>query len=174
MFHISDKEDRTWWNLGGWRNTQDGIENSETLDPKPGHIETGRWYDIRLEVLGNRVKCYLDGQLVHDVAYQSESRVPGLFASASRDETSADVIVKVVNADPHPLKTVLSFPGASNLTGRGTMAVLTSDSPADENSLAEPHKVSPATVPLTFDGTALERAFPGNSLNILRLKTIRQ
>jgi alpha-L-arabinofuranosidase len=174
LFHITDKEDRTWWNLGGWRNTQNAVENGGTIDPKPGRIETGRWYDIKVQVGGNRVKCYLDGQLVHDVADQAENNVPSLYACASKDEVSGDVIVKVANADANPLETRLNFAGASNLSGQGTAVVLTSASARDENSLAEPMKVSPRTEPVSFSGTSLNRAFPGNSVTVLRLKTAKQ
>jgi alpha-L-arabinofuranosidase len=50
LFRINGKEDRTWWNIGGWVNTQNAVEIGATLDPKPAHVETGRWYDIRIEV----------------------------------------------------------------------------------------------------------------------------
>ena len=30
LFHIANDEDETWWNIGGWGNTQDAIENGET------------------------------------------------------------------------------------------------------------------------------------------------
>src|SRR6185437_6426826 len=36
LFHITDDDDRTWWNIGGWNNTQNAIENGGTLDGKPG------------------------------------------------------------------------------------------------------------------------------------------
>jgi serine/threonine protein kinase/DNA/RNA endonuclease YhcR with UshA esterase domain len=67
LFHINEDGDRVWWNIGGWRNTQHAIELGETLDPKRGNIETGRWYDIKVELRGTRVKCWLDGKLVHGV-----------------------------------------------------------------------------------------------------------
>lgn len=174
LYHITDKEDRTWWNLGGWRNTQHGVENGRTLDPKPGRIETGRWYDIRLEVAGRRVKCYLDNQLVHEVTCPADSPVPSLYACAAKEQRSGDLIVKVVNADPNRMQTQLRLTGCSDLTGHGTALVLTSASGQDENSLAEPRKVSPVTVPVTFNGTSLNWAFPGNSLTVLRLKTAQQ
>ena len=34
LFHIDDDEDRVWWNIGGWNNTQHGVELGETLDGK--------------------------------------------------------------------------------------------------------------------------------------------
>jgi hypothetical protein len=52
-------------NLGGWGNTQHALQ-APGVDfvQVPGKIETGRWYDIRIELQGPTVKAYLDGQLV--------------------------------------------------------------------------------------------------------------
>ena len=69
------------------------------------------------------------------------------------------------------LETRLDLRGLSTLTGKGTAIVLTSATGKDENSLAEPKKVSPVTQEVTFSGANLTRAFPGNSLTILPLRT---
>jgi alpha-L-arabinofuranosidase len=171
LFHIAGNEDRTWWNIGGWGNTADAIESGNTLDSKPSHVETDRWYEVKLVVTGKNVKCYLDGQLVHDVDYDSGGKVMSLYAVAAKDEKSGDVIVKVVNASAQPLATELDLSGAKNLTGQGTATVLTSENPTDENSLANPLKVSPKTEAVEYSGASLQRSFPGNSFTVLRLKT---
>jgi len=171
LFRIAGNEDRTWWNLGGWGNTADGIESGGTLDSKPGHIETDRWYEIKLVVSGNNVKCYLDGQLVHDLNYDAGGKIMSLYAVAATDEKSGDLIVKVVNANASPLETEVDLSGAKNLTGQGTATVLTSQSGTDENTLTEPTKVSPKTESISFSGTLLKRSFPGNSFTVLRLQT---
>jgi alpha-L-arabinofuranosidase len=171
LFRIGGDEDRTWWNIGGWRNTANGVQSGETFDSKPGQIETGRWYDIKVVVSGKNVKCYLDGQLIHDVNFDVGGKVASLYAVAATDKKTGDVIVKVVNANPQPLETEVDLSGAKNLTGQGTATVLTSGSGTDENSLAEPTKVSPKTETVKFSGTTLTRSFPGNSFTVLRLPT---
>ena len=171
LFRINGNEDRTWWNLGGWGNTGDGIEAGETLDRKESHIETGRWYDLKVVVSGKNVKCYLDGKVVHDLNYDAGGKVTSLYAVAATDEKSGDLIVKVVNANSKPLETAVDFSGAKNLTGQGTATVLTSENSTDENSLADPVKVSPKMEAVSFTGTNLKRSFPGNSLTVLRLQT---
>jgi alpha-L-arabinofuranosidase len=171
LFHITGDDDRIWWNIGGWGNTADAIESGSTLDSKPSHIETGRWYDIKLTVSGKNVKCWLDGQLMHDVNYESGGDLNSLYATAARDTQSGALIVKVANASSGPLETTIDLTGAENLSGSGTATVLTSDSPADENSLAEPLKVSPKTEAVSFSGTTLTRTFPGNSFTVLRLQS---
>jgi alpha-L-arabinofuranosidase len=171
LFRIAGNEDRTWWNIGGWNNTQDGIEAGATLDSKPSHIETDRWYDLKIVVSGKNVKCYLDGEVIHDLNYDAGGKVMSLYSVAATDEKTGDLIVKVVNASANPLETEVDLSGAKNLAGTGTATVLTSESPADENSLENPTKVSPKTEPVSFTGTSLKRSFPGNSFTVLRLPT---
>jgi alpha-L-arabinofuranosidase len=171
LFHINGNEDRTWWNIGGWNNTADAIESGGTMDSKPSHIDENRWYDLKLTVSGKHVKCWLDGQLIHDVDYDSAGKLMSLYATAATDNQTGDIIVKVVNADAKPLATELDLSGAKNLTGAGTASVLTSENGADENTIENPTKVSPKTENVNFSGTSFTRTFPGNSFTVLRLKT---
>ena len=171
LFRIGGTEDRTWWNIGGWNNSQDGIEAGGTLDSKPSHIEADRWYDLKLVVEGKHVKCYLDGEMIHDIDFDAGGKIMSLYAVAATDEKSGDVIVKVVNANSQPMETAVDLSSATNLTGAGMATVLTSASGMDENSLENPTRVSPKTEAISFNGTDLKHAFPGNSFTVLRLKT---
>ena len=168
LFHIIGDADRTWWNIGGWNNTQNGIENGGTLDGKPGSVETGRWYDIKVAVKGRHVKCYLDDKLIHDIDFESAEPIKALYASAAQDERTGDVIVKVVNGSANPLDTTLDL--KHEKSSEVTATVLTSRSGDDENSTAEPTKVSPKTEKLHFNGAAFTRTFPGNSFTVLRFQ----
>jgi alpha-L-arabinofuranosidase len=170
MFRINGNDDRIWWNLGGWGNTQDAIEAGGTQDGKPGHIDADRWYDIKVTVSGAHVKCWLDGEVVHDIDFDAGGKVTSIYATAATDEKSGEIILKVVNANMQPLETEIALNGA-NVNGSGSATVLTSESGADENSIEEPAKVSPKTEPVNFSGTTLKRTFPGNSFTVLRLKT---
>jgi alpha-L-arabinofuranosidase len=122
-------------------------------------------------VSGKNVKCYLDGELIHDLNYDADGKVVSLYAVAATDEKTGDLIVKVVNANAKLLETEVDLSGAKNLTGKGMATVLTSENPTDENSLANPTKVSPTTEAVEFSGTSLKRSFPGNSFTVLRLQT---
>ncbi len=171
LFHINGNEGRTWWNIGGWNNTADAIESGGTMDSKPSHIDENRWYDLKLTVSGKHVKCWLDGQLIHDVDYDSAGKLMSLYATSATDAQTGDIIVKVVNADTKPLATELDLSGAKNLTGVGTASVLTSENGTDENTIENPTKVSPKMENVNFSGTSFTRTFPGNSFTVLRLKT---
>ena len=170
MFRIGVDDDRTWWNIGGWGNTADAIEAGGTLDSKSSHIETDRWYDLKVTVAGKHLQCWLDGDLIHDVDFDTASQVPSLYSVAATDAKTGDLIVKVVNANTKPVETEINLGGAS-LSGQGTAMVLTSESGADENSLAEPMKVSPKTEAVGFKGESLKHSFPANSFTVFRFKT---
>jgi alpha-L-arabinofuranosidase len=115
------------------------------------------------------VKCWLDGKLIHDVNLDAGG-VPSLYSVAATDKQSGDLIVKVVNANAAALDTEITLNGAS-LKGDATAIVLTSENATDENSLAEPMKVSPKTEALKIGGSKFTRSFSGNSFTVLRLKT---
>ncbi|TAL06830.1 MAG: alpha-L-arabinofuranosidase [Verrucomicrobia bacterium] len=85
-----------------------------------------------------------------------------LYASATRDEASGDVIVKLVNGDNAPAEI------KHNMSGEARLSVLASANRADENSFIEPTKVSPkeSAVKLAADKPL---TLPANSLTILRV-----
>jgi hypothetical protein len=65
IFGSHGDEEKIWWNLGGWDNTRHAIEVPDgASNPVSGKIETGRWYDVKIEVQGSTVKAYLDGKLI--------------------------------------------------------------------------------------------------------------
>ena len=170
LFHVNDDEDRVWWNIGGWNNTQHGVEIGETLDSKRGRIEANRWYDIKVEVKGATVKCSLDGNIIHDIK-NTLTVTRGLFASAVTDSKSGEIIVKVVNAAATPTETEINLNGTKKLASSAAAIVLTSESPKDENTLEQPTKVAPKNTTIPVSGTKIKHAFPGNSLTVLRIKT---
>ncbi|MGE5811767.1 MAG: alpha-L-arabinofuranosidase C-terminal domain-containing protein, partial [Ignavibacteria bacterium] len=94
-----------------------------------------------------------------------------LCVSAARDDNSGDIILKVVNADPEELKTMIDIKGAGTLSGIGKAIVLTSASPLDENTLEEPTKVSPKIEEVKLSGNTISRSFPGNSFSVMRIET---
>ena len=167
QFLVERDRDKSWWNLGGWGNKEHGLEvRGVQADRVPGRIETGRWYDIKVECLGAHVRCYLDGKLVHDA---SREPLPSLYASASRIMKTGELILKVVNANPQPVATDINLKGMRRVK-TATAIVLASGSELDENTLDEPTKVTPKSQTLDVTQAAFRHTFPGNSVTVLRLK----
>jgi len=133
-----------------------------------GSIEAGRWYDIRVEVSGRHVRCYLDGKLMHEGDYPVDD-IPRLFATASKVESTGEVIVKVVNASSTSKTVQLRIEGVNSVGAGGKAVVLTSASPDDENSLDQPTRVVPVTQALESIGPDFSRSFPAYSVTVLRL-----
>ena len=169
-FHNNRNSGRTRWDIGGYNNSTNEMNIGLKSESMKGSVEPGRWYDVKLEIIGNTVKGYLDGKLIQEVSADNLN-TKNLCASASQDDITGDIILKVVNTGATAVKSKIILNGAASLTGTGNAIVLTSSSPLDENSLEQPTKVSPKTVEIKFLGTSISRAFPANSLTIIRLKT---
>ena len=159
---------KCWWNLGGWTNHEHGIEGADwESDRVAGRIETGRWYDVRLELQGSSVKCYLDGKLVHDTKAGS---LASLYAVAGRKTATGEVILKVVNTSERPCETAVALKGVGSVEPVGKAIVLSSENAKDANTFDAPTKVVPKEETLTGAAPAFLHTFPANSVSILRFK----
>ena len=182
LFNVLDDNDWTWWNIGGWSDTLDGIEqtvdgNKTTYAQVPQYIAMNTWYYIRIAVTGARAQCYLGTNaaqsatnLVQDVTLPALSG--GLLVSSSYAKAAGQVVVKAVNPYGTPVATPFNVTGVNSIASNATVIQLTSGSSTDENSLASPTYVFPVTNAIVNAGTNFTLTFPANSLSILRLNAI--
>lgn len=176
LFHAADNDNYFWWNLGGWGNSTHAIEQatgggkSRLGAGAPGRIELNRWYDIRVELSGMQIRCYLDGKLINDEKV-SGGGAP-LHALAGRFNDSGEIALKVVNVSAEDYDTQLLLEGFGKVKSRAKMTVLTGN-PADENSLEQPKKISPRTSQIENAGSTFKHSFPAHSLTILRLEAAK-
>lgn len=156
------------WTLGGWENrstwlqrVDDGVPD-DLSERVPAGVETGRWYDLRVEVDGRRIRCFRDGELVHaveDVRPEAE-----VFAvSAVRDSVAGDVIVKMANTTPEPVPVRLRLVGVDGDAGFGRTTLTV---PPDATSRFGPAPAAPVEDRLT--GTVCE--VPPHSFTVLRTR----
>ena len=174
MFRAKDANNYYWWNIGGWQNRESGIEknvNGAHIDlgnHVPSHIETGRWYDIRVESQGSRVKCYLDDKLVYDF---QDRGLPTLAATAGRIDKSGELIVKLVNGADTARTLEINLEGVNALEPQGQATILTNSKIDAENTLTQPNNVVPTVRTVTGVAPRFTYTVPAQSVVILRLKT---
>lgn len=95
-------------------------------------------------------------------------------ASVTRDSQAGELILKIVNGGPSSVTAQLSLAG-STLPKVSEMKVITlaGASPGDENSFAEPEKISPKTSSVAVSGPEFSHVVPAYSLTVLRIKVSR-
>ena len=172
IFNYLDDKNYCWLNLGGWNNTQHGIEQivggaKGQAATVSGTIETGRWYDIELKVVGDSVYASLDGKQIFATKLRANT-LPGVFSTATLDENTGEVILKVANTSSENTTAEICLQGK---TIKGAKLIrLTAKNGQEENTIDNPTNVHPTEtfVTTSSDGGVVE--IPANSLNIFRLK----
>jgi alpha-L-arabinofuranosidase len=159
---------RVQWNVGGWGNTQSALQAGDTIVGRAvrGQIETGRWYELRLEVRGRTVRGYLDGQLLNEATYP---RVDTVLAIAGRDDRRGEVVIKAINTGPDAASITFDLAGAPRVAATGHLTVLSSPDPNDENSFEAPAKIAPVTTTISGLARTFTRTLPPYSLSVLRV-----
>jgi alpha-L-arabinofuranosidase len=160
--------DKFWWNVGGWGNQEHAIEFNQTEvgSHARGSVEAGRWYDVKIQITGRRIQCFLDGQRVHDVVAQGADR---FFALAGRDDRSGEMVLKAINVSKTAVSSRVNLNSGAAMTGPATLTTLCSGRLSDNNSFGNPAKVVPVTSRLDISGDHFSYQFPPDSLTIIRV-----
>ncbi len=179
LFNVLDNYDWTWWNIGGWTDTLDGIEqmvngNKTTYAQVPQYIASDVWYYIKIVVTGPQAQCYLGTNAVQMATNMVQNvtlpaATTGILVSSTYAQAAGQVIVKAVNPYGTAVSTTFNLGGVSSIAPNGTLIQLTSGSPADANSLSSPTYVFPTTNSIANSGTNFTLTLPANSLSVLRL-----
>ena len=181
MFNALDNNNWTWWNIGGWSDTLDAVEqmvggSKTTYAQVSQTIASNVWYYIRIVVTGSRAQCYLGTNsvqaatnLVQDVTVPSLSG--GLLVSSTYAKAAGQVIVKAVNPYSVAMPTTFNLTGVNAIAPNATLIQLASGSSTDGNSLTSPTYVFPVTNTIASSSTNFTVTLPANSLSVLRLTT---
>ncbi len=174
LFNWLDENNWTWWNIAGWSNTQDAIEQmvngvkSIIGQGVPGSVQNLQWYDIRIVLTGTRIQCYLNNVLIHDVNYPT---VEPVYASASYASASGQIILKAVNVTGNPIATTFNLNGIPSMASQAGLEQLASANSLAENSLANPTNVFPVNGVISNVATNFTYPLPANSLSVIRFQT---
>ena len=171
IIRVRDQRDKAVHvNLGGWGNKEHGIEQNgqNPVGRKPGQIETGRWYAIKVQLEGERVKVWLDGEALFDQAIPNALRARAYLVSGL-DKAAGEIVVKCVNPQAEPQPVTLNLTGAKVAAQKAKRILLTGNL-GDVNSLGNPLLVAPKEDTVEIGGAASSVTLAPYSLTILRIK----
>ncbi|HET7625483.1 MAG TPA: family 16 glycoside hydrolase, partial [Verrucomicrobiae bacterium] len=173
MVRYQNPENYIVWNLGSFDNKFHSIQTrlaqqDELISRVPGSIENGRWYDIRIQLHGTKMDCYLDGKLIQS-ADVPPPQIQKLYATAARDDKSGEVILKVVNPGDAANETKINLAGAREIARRAKVTVLTGASGDETNSFEAPRHIAPVTSEIRIAGPEFQYQFPARSMTVLRI-----
>ncbi len=180
MFGQEDVDNYLWYNVGGWTNTLNNVEQAFDGNRNPicdgtrFSVEPGRWYDIQVDVVGDSIKCYLDGQLDLSCKARENSQYEGVFASTTIDDSEKLMYVKVVNVGSGFSDGIINLWNCRVDTTKDdpvTLIRLSSEKGRDENTMDNPDKISPVTAQAEkISETDIRFNVPPYSVNILKIK----
>lgn len=172
IFNYVDPKNYCWLNIGGWGNTQHGIEQivnggKGQMAIASGHVETGKWYDVELNVKGDSVYANLDGKQIFATRLKPNV-TPGFFATATKDSKTGEVILKIANTNIEGTTAKISLDGKTIKNAK--LIRLTAKNGSEENDIDHPTNVYPTTTVIPVNSDSIELEIPASSLNILRMK----
>jgi alpha-L-arabinofuranosidase len=179
-FHIyfgeKDEANRFRWELGGWQNQDTMVvefinKRNSCLTQSIFNVETDREYDLVLEVKERTIRTYIDGKLFND----TESKLPviePLYYSASIENTTGDVIIKVINVQDNSVTSSVVLDGFEGQNLSGTVFEISGNSLEDENSFEAPQLVAPKEKEFKAEGNAFDYEFPKQSITIFRFNRV--
>lgn len=141
-FLIEDEKNMFFWNIGGWGNTQTGLQqmiNGAKTGGIPGTmtdftVETGKTYEIKIVVDGINIKGYIDGELMLDYVADNGTKA-NAYQVVSVDEETGDIIIKLVNVTDKNRVFAIDIASLGNISGKATVSQVAGDSLDNDNIL---------------------------------------
>ena len=97
---------------------------------------------------------------------------PSFFVSAARDDAASEIIVKAVNGSSEPVEAVVDLEGIATVSPTAQSIVLSCANLADQNSFADPAKVSPKSTAMENIHPQFNYSFGPCSLTVLRVRDV--
>ncbi len=175
VFNYVDERNFDWLNLGGWSNSRTSVEttmsgNRNTLEgAHSDSYETGRWYDIQLDVDDEDITAFVDGKQVYKGKKKS-NLLHGVYANSTLDEKTNTLYTKIVNLCATGTTGSLELSGGS--AEKAEMVRLYGLSGDDENTMRYPDNIvpRPAKVQTADGGRCLIFDVAPFSVNIITTK----
>lgn len=162
VLDLPDKENKASLERLYWGKGYPFFESQDSVS-----AYTSGWNKVRVTFDEKGVNATLNGSSVLSYVTPIVNRK---FYSTGYDETTKEVIIKVVNASDKPCYSQINLSGHP-VKSSGCIITLKADSKQDENSFQQPKLIYPQE--RTFDGfdDTFNYTFEPNSLTIFRIKT---
>ena len=95
-----------------------------------------------------------------------------LFATASIDHKTNELLIKVVNTSDKDITKQFVFEGIKMLDSKGMITLLKSNDLSKVNSLDDPKSLSPTETALTVTGKKMDIVLPAYSMQVIKVKII--
>ncbi|MBR4865976.1 MAG: alpha-L-arabinofuranosidase, partial [Clostridia bacterium] len=159
-----DEENYYQWTVGGWQNSDSGIDTrirgrGSCLTQSNLYIRDSHAYHMTLEVSGSRITTIVDGEILNQVD-EFPLRLRPLYLAASSEEETGDIILKAVNVQDHPVTSELAVPCRSYTTET------LSGSPEEANTMDEPDRIQPKVKEIAAPCKAY--TFSAHSVTVIR------
>jgi alpha-L-arabinofuranosidase len=170
-FGVKDTGNYYWWNLGGWGNTVSAVEKADggakqTLIQDSTSIETGRAYDLRVEVRGRQVTLLIDGQKWG--GFTDDKLAEPFRQVVTRDTRTGELVLKVVNAQNSDARTRIDL--GQRVQVGPTARVTTLQGQPDDVNTAHTQPIQPRESRLSGVANTFTYTFPANSVTFLRIQ----
>lgn len=173
-FLIQDDQNMFFWNIGGWGNTQTGlqrIENGIKTGAIPGTmtdftVEEGVTYNIKIVVNGTNIEGYINDEL--QFTYNAETTKAECYQVVSTDE-SGDIIIKLVNITGEDKNVAIDLADAGNIKSSAKVYQVKGDSLNNDNILGA--KEDCVMEEFTVEGISSQFNYtvPQNSATVIRI-----
>ncbi len=173
-FAVKDHDNCWFWNIGGWDNTvsclqqiENGIKSNRIIGTvRPFTAVEGQTYELKVEISGTNVKCYIDGELYvdFDTASKAESEA---YHVVSTDD-NGDIIVKIVNVTDCAKTLAVSVDNAE-ITSAAKVSQVAGDSLANDNILGQPEDCKIEEMTVNGFGNKFNYTVPAYSVTVIRL-----
>jgi alpha-L-arabinofuranosidase len=95
-----------------------------------------------------------------------------LFATASIDHKTNELLIKVVNTSDKDVTRQFVFEGVKKLDSKGMITILKSNDLSKVNSLDDPKSLSPTETALAVTGKKMDILLPAYSMQVIKVKII--
>ncbi len=98
-------------------------------------------------------------------------QVPTIFYSATMDEKSGTIYLKLVNTTGKKQPVNINLNGVAKVSPEGTLIVIKGDKPGDTNTITDPVKIVPSASTIKGVKSKFKRTLDPYSVNIIEIKT---